>query len=445
MKARKFTTVTQLHDRNNHELIEYLDLCFATYNKALRETFQVIKNSSDYQKSKYNTHLQNKYGVLKRTANSIISDAQGRLNALKELKQYEIKQLKFKISALESEVKKLSMKVESNKERLRNGDGSLSLIKHRNQKRQLVAKKDHLNTKRQKLNNLMYQIENGIYKLCFGSTYLLERDYAKFVERRDSQMNFVGAKAETACNQLFQLSYNRQNNQFNIKLRKDIGGFKKPKNKEDKYVFGKVYFNHHKDKLKAILSSHNSPLSYKVIRRNGRYYLYCTFELQRDETDIITRSNNGVVGLDFNKGFITLTETNQFGHMISTDWLPYRFKQGGKTESDLNEIISTVVKKALVLGKDIAIENLNFKTTKSKTISKKGRKYNNMLHSLAYRTFVNNMDNTCYRNRVGLIKVNPAWTSWIAKRKYCPIMKLNIHTGASFVIARRSQRYKDSV
>lgn len=159
MKARKFTTITQLHDQNNHELIEYLDSCFATYNKALRETFYVIKNSSDYRKSKHNTYLQNKYGVLKRTANSIISNAQGALNALKELKQYKMEQLKFKISALEFEVKKLSMKVERNKERLRNGDGSLSLVKHRNQKRQLVAKKDHLNTKRQTLNNFTYQIE----------------------------------------------------------------------------------------------------------------------------------------------------------------------------------------------------------------------------------------------------------------------------------------------
>lgn len=258
-------------------------------------------------------------------------------------------------------------------------------------------------------------------------------------------MSFVGAKAEAACNQLFQLSYNKQNSQFNIQLRKDIGGFKKPKNKEDKYVFGKAYFNHHKDKLKAILSNRNSPLSYKVIRRNGRYYLHCTFELQRDKTDIITRSNNGVVGLDFNKGFITLTETNQFGHMISTDWFPYRFKQGNKTESDLNEIISTVVKRALALGKDVAIENLNFEITKSKTISKKDKKYNDMLHSLAYRKFINNTDNVCHRNCVGLIKVNPAWTSWVAKWKYCPIMKLNVHTGASFVIARRAQGYIDYV
>ena len=42
-----------------------------------------------------------------------------------------------------------------------------------------------------------------------------------------------------------------------------------------------------------------------------------------------------------------------------------------------------------------------------------------------------------FRNKVDVIKVNPAWTSWIAKNKFCNRMKLNIHIGASFVIARR--------
>lgn len=68
-----------------------------------------------------------------------------------------------------------------------------------------------------------------------------------------------------------------------------------------------------------------------------------------------------------------------------------------------------------------------------------------MLHSLAYLKFTNIMENVCYRNCIWLRKVNPAWTSWIAKQKYCPKMKLNIHTGISFVITRRGQSYTDKV
>lgn len=334
------------------------------------------------------------------------------------------------------------MKVADNKALLRLNNKTVSLVTHRNLKRKLVAKKNQLNHKKQKLENLNYQIDHGIYKLCFGTKYLLKCDYGKFIERRDSQMSFVGTKTEKAGNQLLQLSYNNRNNQFDIKLRKDIGGFK---DKHGFCVLGKAHFNHHKQELISILTNHNSPLSYKVIKKNGCYYLYCIFEMQRDKESFITHSYHGVIGLDFNKGFVTLAETNQYGHMIDTDLIRYRFKQGNATQTDLEAVASLVKERALKTGKDVVIENLNFKNTKAKTISKKGKKYNEILHSLAYRKFVDIMKNVCYRNCIWLRKVNPAWTSWIAKNKYCPKMKLNVHTGASFVIARRGQGYTDKV
>ena len=442
MKPRKFTVVAQLHEKQNPDLIKYVDSCFTTYGKAKRETFHILKHDENINKSTFNTYLQTKYGILKRTANSIISDAQGTLNALIELKQYEKSQLECKILALKTLIDKLELKVADNKTLLRLNDKTVSLVKHRNLKRKLVSKKNQLNNKKQRLKNLQYQIENGIYKLCFGTKYILKHDYNEFIARRDSQLSFVGSKDEKACNQLLQLTYNRKNNQFEIQLRKDIGGFK---DQRGSYVNGKVHFNHHKQELISILKNHNSPLSYKIIRKNGRYYLYCTFEIQRDESSFVTRSSNGVIGLDFNKGFVTITETNQYGHMIDTDLIRYRFKNGNATQTDLECIANKVKDRALTTGKDIVIENLNFKDTKAKTVSKKGKKYNELLHSLAYGKFVAIIESVCYRNYIWLRKVNPAWTSWIAKQKYCPKMKLNIHTGASFVIARRGQGYTDKV
>ena len=54
MFKRKFTVVTQLHEKNNHEIIDYIDDSRGVYAKALRETFYVIKNSEEFDKSKYN-------------------------------------------------------------------------------------------------------------------------------------------------------------------------------------------------------------------------------------------------------------------------------------------------------------------------------------------------------------------------------------------------------
>lgn len=141
MISRKFTVVAQLHEEQNHDLIEYVDTCFATYSKAKRESFHVIKRDTDFNKSAFNTHLQTKYGVLRRTANSIILDAQGTLNALKGLKQYEKSQLEHKISSLETTINKLELTVVNNKTLLRLNDKSVSLVRHRNLKRKLVLKR----------------------------------------------------------------------------------------------------------------------------------------------------------------------------------------------------------------------------------------------------------------------------------------------------------------
>lgn len=443
MQKHKFTVVTQLHEKNNHNIIEYIDSSRHDYAKAVRETFYVIKYGG-LNKSQYNSYLQHKYGILKRTANSIISDAQGRFNALKELKEYERKQLEHKITYLENIIiPKLVEQRNYNSNMLKVG-GFVSLIKQRNLRLKIVAKKAKLNRLKQKLNNLNYQLDSGRLKFCFGTKQLLKQDYNRFVEQRDSQMTFVGAKGETSCNQNLQLTYNRRNNQFLIRLHKDFGRYKSV-NGKDMYVYGKVYFNHHKEHLIFILRYKTSPLSYKIIKRNNRYYLYCIFEIQLDENDFVTRSNNGTIGLDFNKGFITLSETNKYGHLIQTQFLPYRFKAGNKTKTDLQDIASYVTKLAYQIGKDVCIENLDFKTKKSKTETKQGKKYNEMIHSLAYRQFSDIIESVTYRNRVNLIRVNPAWTSWLATQLYCPIMKLNVHVGASYVIARRGQGYKDAI
>ena len=321
---------------------------------------------------------------------------------------------------------------------------AVSLVSQRNLRRKIVAKKQKLNYLKQKLANLTYQIETSSFKLCFGTKPLLQRDYTAFVEHRDSQMSFVGSKTEFACNQLLQLNYNYKDNQFELKLRKDFGGFKELKGL-DRYVFGKIYFRHHKDKLVHILKEKSSPLSFKIIKRNNRYYLYCTFEVQLDSDDFLTSSTYGTIGLDFNKGFITLSETNQYGHLVQTQFLSYRFKSGNKTKTDLQQVISKVVNLSLAKGKDLCIENLNFNNKKATTETKQGKKYNEMLHSIAYRQFIDLVESIAYRNKVFIKKVNPAWTSWLAKQIYCPQMKFNVHVGASFVIARRGQGYKDTV
>ena len=228
MQKLKLTTVAQLHAGSNRCIIEYMETARKDYGKALREVFYAVRRGG-VNKSKYNTYLQNKYRISRRTASSIIFDAQGRFNALKELKEYERKQLERKIRHLESIViPKLVEKRNQKSTKLQNGV-VVSLVQQRNLRLRVVSKKSKLNRLKQKLEVIKYQLKSGRLKLCFGTKRLLKQDHEKFVEQRDSQMTFIGAKEEIACNHNLQLTYNRRSNQFLVRLRKDFGEYKSAK------------------------------------------------------------------------------------------------------------------------------------------------------------------------------------------------------------------------
>ena len=60
-----------------------------------------------------------------------------------------------------------------------------------------------------------------------------------------------------------------------------------------------------------------------------------------------------------------------------------------------------------------------------------------MINTLKFGKFRQFLETRCDKLGVGLSLINPYNTSKIAASKYCNNMKLNIHSGASYVIARR--------
>ena len=440
----KYTTETRLYIKNNKDIADYFDEVVNQYNYIFRKVYYIIRNNPKIKTNLLNTELQNEYSISRRTANSIIKTVHGIINSIRELKKTEIKQKQHKLEKISKKLEKLIPVLMNLKLKAENNNIK-DLIKYRNLKTKVAFLKIRKDKLVNKIKSLNHQLETNKFKITFGTKKLFRQNLEEFLNKRDNQMVFVGSKEEKGCNQTFQLRYISKINQFIIKMRKD---FKyKDKKGEERYVYGKCFFNNHKNLLKEILKSQNSPLTFRIIKRNNKYYLQCIFEIDNDNLSL-TRKTYGVIGVDFNKGFVTISQTNKYGHLVKTGKMTYRFRNGNKTKNDLLLIINKLIKLAIYNGKDLVIEDLNFSKAKSKVIkgkSEKGKKYNEMLHSLAYRMFLNRTEQICNRKNVGLIKVNPAWTSWIAKNKFCNKMKLNIHTGASFVIARRGMNIKDAV
>lgn len=169
--------------------------------------------------------------------------------------------------------------------------------------------------------------------------------------------------------------------------------------------------------------------------------------IDRDSKDCQTRSTYGIIGLDYNDGFIEMAETNETGNLVKLKHIDLKYHgTGTKAENEIRQVVSDIVNYAISVGKDIVIEDLDFKKTKAETEeakSDKGKAYNKIIHLFDYSRYKSTFENCCYLRNVGLIKVNPAYTSKIAGQKYCDKRKLVIHQGASFVIARKGQVFVD--
>jgi IS605 OrfB family transposase len=440
------TTELKLNKEYNQLASKYISDYIELFNKIQRLTFHriknyYIKNGKITQKDRNIIHAQLKeeFNLTSRAIDAILSNMLGRYESIKELKGFERKSLERKITTLEKELTKLKDERTLQRISLNNDSKNFNFTKYRNLKIKIYWKQNRLNTKKQKLKNLEKEIETGKYKVCFGTKNLLQKDYSKFIKKRDSEIYYLGRAGDNSCNLNFQVEYNSKINQFYFRIRKEIDL------DNDKFVYGQFNFNNknYTNLLKNLLRTKESALTYRIKIKDNRVFLQIIYNFEHNKDLCVTRDNYGVIGVDFNKGFLSVSETDKYGNLINTFNIDYQYSKGNKTTNDFQIIATQLKDYCLNTGKDLVIEKLDFIKKKDSLISKRDKKYNEMLSSLAYSKFDSIITSKCAKNRIFLHKVNPAWTSWIAKQKYCPKMKLNIHSGASYVIARRGMFLKD--
>lgn len=270
---------TELKPNHNLDIIEYFEQYKRKFNEAVRFTWQYYNNQDPLiaQKSKLNTLVQNKFNISTRGANSIISYVFGEHRALLELKKTELRSFQSEISELKKDISALSIKVNNlSRKAASNQLNDKQLKKYRNAKIKLVAMKKRLDRRNNALPKIEKQIETKKLSLCFGSKALfahqrLEADhlswYIKFIEARDNSIYYIGRREETACNAQCQLFYDKKHNSFKIQLRKEDDY---QVNNKDKHVYGKCYFRYGNKEIQETLSLKNSPISYRILKRDDR-------------------------------------------------------------------------------------------------------------------------------------------------------------------------------
>ena len=411
-------TSSLLYKDKNEQLYNYFEGIAPLFTFLVRRTIHHLKHDLNGENlSQYRTRLKQEYNLTNRFAKAVIATAKSTLKLTNTAGEYLH-------STYADKIKKVNAKIIKTKAILNNPKTKNSRIKN------LKTKLFWLEMKK---NKLTQRYNNGPKPmLTFGTKKLLKSDKSKFLEKRDNQIVYIGDKNEHLGNQQFKLFYDKRRNKFTYKIRVENQYIK-----DSKYIYGGFVVKDNiakKEILKTLKSPKSNPLSFRIIRKNNRLFLQIMY---RTGSEPKTRSSNGVIGVDFNKRFIAVSEIDETGKLLNVDRVNYIHKgKVGVTKNSMHHLVKDLVNLAIQSGKDIVIEDL--KSLNKNKIEKTERKHHNrMINTFKFGRFRDFLQTKCDKLGVGLSLVNPYNTSKIASNKYCYSMKLNIHSGASYVIARR--------
>lgn len=407
-----------LSEDRNKPLYDYFEEISPLFTFLVRRTIHHLKHGLNGENlSQYRTRLKQEHNLTNRFAKAVVTTAQNLFKLSSASGEYLH-------STYADKIMKVNAKIIKTKAILNNPKTKTNRIKN------LKTKLFWLEMKK---NKLTQRKNNGVKPmLTFGTKKLLKSDKSKFLEKRDNQVVYVGDKNDYKGNQQFQLFYDKKYNKFTYKIRVENQCIK-----DSKYIYGGFIVKDNVAKreiLRTLNNPKSNPLSFRIIRKNNRLYLQIMY---RTESEPKTRNSNGVIGVDFNKGFIAISEIDETGKLLSVDRFDYIHKgKSGVTKNSMYHLVKDLVDLAIVSGKDIVIEDLK-SLNKNKKEKTERKHYNRMINTLKFGKFRDFLQTKCDKLGVGLSLVNPYNTSKIASNKYCYRMKLDIHSGASYVIARR--------
>lgn len=232
-----------------------------------------------------------------------------------------------------------------------------------------------------------------------------ERDFA-----RNRIVNFSGRAVSPDGNYL--CKYDAEGHTLEVTM---ING--------EKILFHEVHFPYRGEELAQYLKERKGSVGYMMERKkdgNGREYLIFKAALTVKKDNLNYSTSDGVLAYDFNYDHIAWADVSSDGNLIKAGVIP--FTLDGLSSGHAKEILGTAVKKLVALATDrkkpIVREDLDF-------VRKKAQ-----------------ME---YREDTAVLKVNPAYTSLIAKVKYMKLKNLSIHCAAAYVIGRRGMGFLEKL
>ena len=403
------------------------------------------------------------YGITARQFNSIRAQIEGKISAIKELKEAELLEKQAKVKSFENKLDSLLANKSEIFDKLSNTP--MNSKKHSSvvkQYRKIKASIHYLKRKiqkyRDKINRLETDTSNDVVRICFGTKQLFgkqfrldENQYKNHDEwlkdwktARNSQFFSMGSSDETFGNQNVQ--YDKNNNLI-IRVAKHF------EKKYGKYVtipnvtfkYGQNAIDRCKDFYMGETRTgkpqkyYNTSVSYRIMQKEHGWYIAAT--VQVDDVDIITDSRLGAIGVDFNVNFVSVCFIDRFGNPIKE--LTIKCPMYNKTTGQLDGMLGRLAYKLCKLAQDykipLIIEDLSF--ANAKRMIDTNKKYKRMINSFPYGKFRDALNARASNVGVDVIAVNPAYTSIIGQFKFMKKYGLSSHGAAACAIARKGLNF----
>lgn len=262
-------------------------------------------------------------------------------------------------------------------------------------------------------------------------------------DARTSSIYFAGRHNSKDCN--FLVRYDA--NQHELKIRLPW----KEENRMQELTIKELYFPYQGDLLKKALDAppkSRRSVSYEIhFRRDhkGRRYFLVRANFVV-ETVLNYSMSDGVVGVDCNLDNFAVANISADGNVLSTKTIPFSILEAssGQTDDIIGRAVSEVVQYAEELHKPIVMEDLDL-AKKRASLAYGAKKHNRYVSAFAYNKMASHMEGICFKRNVGLIKVDPAYTSMIGKVKYLMHNQKALHESAAIAIGRRGLGCQDKV
>lgn len=411
-----------------------------------------------------------RFGITARQFNAIRIGLDGKINAIKTRRPELISEAEQRITKAERAIQKIQARLDA----LRNPQAefkkgkvvrTLTLAQRQaaidkaafnlHQKyRRLVTLKDRHAA-------MVADHKAGVVRLCLGSRKLFRAQFdldangyashedwrSDWQSARSDQFSIVGSKDETAGNQSCQAIAAADGSlSLRLRLPQTLGHGKTLDIHGVRFAYG------HEQIMTALASSRReaamtqagkpivkrigTALSYRFVRDAKGWRVFVSVAVPQIRVE--TQASLGAFGMDTNADHLAVAETDRFGNLINT-WridLPLYGKTTEQAKALIGDACAKTARMASAAGKPVVIEKLDFAKKKAQLRGTDPRQAR-MLSSFNCNKIASGIESACFRAGVGVIEVNPAYTSVIGAVNHARIRGISVHMGAAFAIARR--------